>query len=192
MLRNTDTAYGSVVKWLHWMMALWVLTAMAIIFYLTWGHTPGRPPPGLDYHKAVGFTLLIPLVIRVYWRATNPVPKLLDSMASWQVYASRLSHFLLYFYMFAMPVTGYLGNGGGVNYGFFRIPSFRGSAVANWIFDTFGITYDQWNVFFDTFHYGISGPYVLPGLILVHAGAAIYHHLVQKDDVLMRMLPAKT
>jgi len=192
MLRNTDMAYGSVAKWLHWLMAVWVLMACAIIFYLTWGYTGEGAPPGLNYHKAVGFSLLIPFVVRVYWRATTPAPRLLDSMPAWQEQASCLSHFLLYFYMLAMPISGYLGNGAGVNYGFFRIPSFRGSGIADRIFSTFGTTYDQWNVFFDTFHYGISGPFILPILLLVHAGAAIYHHAVQKDKVLMRMLPDKS
>ena len=28
-------------------------------------------------------------------------------------------------------------------------------------------------------------------LVLVHVGAAVYHHVVQKDDVLRRMLPGK-
>lgn len=191
MLRNTDTSYGSVAKWLHWLMVLWVLTAYTIIFYILGQHDGQGPIPGLDYHKAVGFTILIPLAIRIYWRSTNPKPRHPDSMPMWQVWASRTSHFLLYFFLLAMPITGYLGNGGGVNYGFFRVTSFRRTGLGNWIMETFQLTREQFELPFDTFHYIIVGPYVLSTLIVLHAGAAVYHHFVQKDEVLKRMLPKK-
>ena len=47
-------------NWLHWLIALWVLTAYVVILYLT-GRTDERPPPGLNYHKVIGFTILIPV-----------------------------------------------------------------------------------------------------------------------------------
>ena len=190
MLRNTETSYGSVAKFLHWLMALWVLAAYVVIIYLTWGHTEGLIP-GLNYHKVVGFTVLVPLVFRVIWRVINPAPRLPPGMPRWQVRISRLSHLLLYFFMFAMPVSGYLGNGGGVDYGIFQIPPFMRTSLALWIFDALGITWQQWDVFFDTFHYRIVGPFIFSTLIIAHASAAIFHHVVQKDDVLRRMLHDK-
>lgn len=189
MRSNTESSYGSVAKFLHWTMALWFLCAYVIIIYLTWDHTEGLIP-GLNYHKVVGFTILVPLVFRLAWRLRNPQPALPASMPRWQVHASRLSHLLLYFFMFAMPITGYLGNGGGVNYGIFQVPPFMRTDLALWIFSTFGITAQQWDVFFDTFHYRIVGPFVFSTLIVLHATAALYHHYVLKDAVLARMLPA--
>jgi cytochrome b561 len=91
--------------------------------------------------------------------------------------------------MFAMPVSGYLGNFGGVDYGLFQVPPFRTTGIASWIFATFDVTPEQWDVFFDTFHYRIVGPYVFSTLIVAHASAAVVHHVVQKDNVLRRMLP---
>jgi cytochrome b561 len=190
MLKNTESTYGSAAKWLHWLTALWILAAYVVILYLT-GRTDQRPPPGLNYHKVVGFTILIPVLLRLAWRAINPQPKHPDGMPRWQIWASRLSHALLYFLLLAMPLSGYFGNGRGVDYGAFQVPSFRDTRIAAWIFDTFGITYAQLNDFCDAFHYGIVGPYVLWVLILLHAGAAMYHHVVGKDDVLTRMLPGK-
>lgn len=191
MLKNTRTTYGSVSKFLHWSMAAWIVTAYVVIIWLTWDHTEGLIP-GLNYHKVIGFTILVPFVIRVVWRLWNPPPPLPASMPRWQVWLSRLSHSLLYFLIVAMPVTGYLGNFGGVDYGIFRIPPFVRTELAAWIFDTFGITVQQWDVFFDTFHYRIVGPYVFPPVVLLHVGAALYHHVVLKDDVLTRMLPGSS
>lgn len=190
MLRNTEFGYGSVAKWLHWLIAVWVLAAYVIILYLD-ARSDEFPLPGLNYHKAVGLTILIPVLLRLGWRLLNPAPKLPAGMPRWQRRVSGLSHSVLYFLLFAMPLSGYIGNGGGVDYGLFRVPPFSRTSMAAWINDTLGITYEQLNNFFDAFHYGVVGPYVFWVLILVHAGAAIYHHVVQKDDILKRMLPEK-
>lgn len=194
MLRNTETSYGSVAKWLHWLVALWVLAAYAIIFTFHWVYGSDNSVRGLfiTSHKAVGFSVLVLVAFRVYWRLTNPVPKLPADMPGWQVRLSHLSHFLLYFFLVAMPVAGYLGNTTGVRYGSFQITPFPETILANWIFSTFNITFEQWEVPFDTFHYRISGPFIVWVLVLLHASAAIYHHTVKKDDVLRRMLPGRS
>jgi cytochrome b561 len=188
MLQNTQSTYGSVAKMLHWTMALWFLTAYIVIIYLTWDHTEGLIP-GLNYHKVVGFTILVPLVVRVVWRMRNPVPPLPIGMPQWQIIASKFSHSLLYILMFVMPITGYLGNGGGVDYGVFQVPPFMRTALAAQIFDALGITAQQWDVFFDTIHYRIVGPYVFSTLVVLHACAALFHHFLLKDNILRRMLP---
>ncbi len=186
MLRYTRTAWGSVTRFLHWLMAAWIVTAYAVIIYLTWGHTEGLIP-GLNYHKAIGFAILLPFGFRLVWRLCNPAPALPPDMPAWQVRLSQLTHVLLYFLMIAMPVSGYLGNFGGVDYGSFQVPPFARTELASWIFTTFGISGEQWDIFFDTFHYRVVGPFVFPVLVALHAGAALFHHLVKKDDVLRRM-----
>ncbi|MFL2545828.1 MAG: cytochrome b [Candidatus Rariloculaceae bacterium] len=193
MLRNTEATYGSVAKWLHWIMALWVLTAYVIIYYLQWGHGGEGPMRSalITYHKGVGFSILIPLAIRIFWRATNPAPKHVAGMPAWQINASRISHFLLYFFLLAMPVTGYIGNGVGVSYGDFRVTPFQETSVAIWAMNAFDVTYEELEVPFDTFHYRIAGPFILWVFVLIHASAAIYHHVALKDNVLARMLPRK-
>lgn len=190
MLKNTQSSYGSVARFLHWLMALWILTAYLVITWLTWDHVAG-PIENLNYHKVVGFTILVPLAVRVVWRFMNPPPPLPAHMPRWQVRASHFSHFLLYFLLLAMPITGYLGNFGGVDYGFFQVTPFWRTDLANWIFTTFSIDPQQWDYFFDSFHYRVVGPWIFPAVVLLHAGAALYHHFVQKDDVLRRMLREK-
>ena len=142
MLRDIGATYGRAAKFLHWLMAAWIVTAYVVIISLTWRHTEGLIP-GLNYHKVVGFTILLPFIVRVLWRMCNPAPALSDGMPFWQARLSRLSHGLLYFLMIAMPVTGYLGNFGGVDYGIFRVPPFARTELAAWIFATFDITGQQ-------------------------------------------------
>jgi cytochrome b561 len=96
-----------------------------------------------------------------------------------------LSHFRLYFFILAMPISGYMGNGSRVNYGIFQVKPFMDTSIANWIYNTFGIP-------FDIFHYGIARPFIIWVLVLLHVIAAIYHHTMLKDNVLKRMLPSKS
>ena len=188
MLKNSLSTYGSVAKWLHWLIAAWVLAAYVVILYLDW-RSDAFPLPGLNYHKAVGFSILIPVALRIVWRFISPPPRLPDGMPRWQRRVSGLTHFLLYFLLLAMPLTGYFGNGGGVNYGFFRVPPFSRTALSAWLNDSAGFKFAQQDTFFDAFHYGVVGPYIFWVLIVSHAGAAVWHHVVQQDDILKRMLP---
>lgn len=190
MIKNTTYSYGSLAKWLHWITALLFLSAYVSIYYLHWVLNDEGPlrSPFIRFHKAIGFSVLVFFFLRLFWRATNPKPRLPDSMSGWQVKASQLTHFLLFFFLLAMPLSGYVGNGSGVSYGFFSITAFKNSGIGIWIMDLLNVTYEQWEVPFDYFHYRIAGPLVLWILIAVHAAAAIYHHFVYKDDVLKRML----
>lgn len=193
MLKNTTSSYGSVAKWLHWLTALLFLVAYVSVYYLHWvldGEGPNRGTI-VRFHKAVGFSVLVFFFLRLYWRFTNPTPKLPETMSGLQIKASHFVHFLLYFFLLAMPLSGYLGNKSGVSYGFFSITAFQDSSIGIWILDLLNLTYEQWEEPFDYFHYEIAGPLLLWMLIAVHAGAAIYHHVVHKDDVLTRMLPGK-
>ena len=60
-----------------------------------------------------------------------------------------------------------------------------------WIMEKLNVTWDQWQAPFDYFHYHLAGPYFLWILIAIHIGAALYHHYIYKDDVLIRMLPER-
>jgi len=175
-------------------MALMILTAYVIIYYMHWVLGNDAPNRGefVNYHKAVGLSTLIFLVIRIYWRATNPHPKLPSSMPKWQVMASNGTHYLLYLFLIAIPLSGWIGNSSGVNYGLFRIPPLDQVAWGVWFLEFIGVTYDDFQAPFDYFHYHLSGPILLPIILAAHIGAALYHHYVEKDDVLRRMLPGKS
>jgi cytochrome b561 len=193
MIRNTELSYGSVAKCLHWLTALLILVAYILVLYLEYvlhGEGPMRSPV-IRLHKAIGASILVFIVLRIWWRATNPNPKLPDSMPKWQVTVSHMTHFSLYALLVAMPISGYLGNGNGVSIGLFAIPGFAKTAIGAWTLNLLGLTFEQWEVPFDFFHKNIVGPFVLWVIITAHAGAAIYHHYVEKDDVLKRMLPEK-
>lgn len=193
MRHNTASSYGSVAKWLHWLTALWILAAYVLVLYLEYvlhGEGPLRSPI-IRLHKAIGASVLVFVVLRLWWRIKNPSPALPESMPAWQVKISHATHFLLYAFLIAMPLSRYLGNGGGVSFGVFSIPSFPNTMLGSWLLGVLNISFEQWEVPFDYFHYKLAGPFLFWIMIAAHAGAALYHHYVEKDDVLRRMLPAR-
>lgn len=192
MLKNTDTTYGSVAKWLHWIVALCFLIVYAIVYYRHWFLTNADAfyRPSLQIHATVGMSVLVWASLRIWWRLKNPQPKL-PPMPGWQVKSSHWMHWVLYFFMFAMPISGWFGFGGPLDYQLFEIPTFRNTGLGQWLLELFNTDWDNWEGKWDFFHKQISGALVLWILIVIHIAAALYHHHVQKDDVLKRMLPGK-
>jgi cytochrome b561 len=191
MIRNTENSFGSVAKWIHWLTATWILAAYVVIYYMHWVVGNDSPNRGsyVNYHKMIGFSTFIFIAIRLYWRFTNPQPKHPSSMPKWQVMASNGTHFLLYFFLIVIPLSGWIGNSSGVNYLLFRIPPVDELAAGVWFMQAIGVTYDEFQAPFDYFHYHLSGPILFPIILGAHIGAAMYHHYVEKDEVLKRMLP---
>jgi cytochrome b561 len=99
-------------------------------------------------------------------------------MAAWERAAARLSHFLLYALMIALPVTGWIINSAS------NVP-FR----IFWLIPLPAIVApDQPTA--DLFELVHGGLFTLLALVLVaHIGAALRHHYVKRDTVLARMLP---
>lgn len=193
-LRNTQMEYGSVAKWLHWLTALCFLAAYVSVYY---AHVfvpleSDQRPLFTRMHAMFGFSVGVFFLPRIIWMFMNPKPEV-DPGPVWQHNASKVVHWALYFFMIAMPLSGWLGFGA-TSFPFlslFDIPTFRGSAlyapiVEGWL----GITFQQFEEPFDYFHKQIAGPWLVWVLIVVHTGAALYHHYVQKDNTLRKMLPS--
>lgn len=193
MMKNTETTYGSVAKWFHWLVAFCFLAAYVVVYYKIWflGREDPLFGPSLNVHAAIGFSVFVWASLRIIWRLMNTQPKM-PVMPKWQHNSAHLMHWVLYFFMFAMPVSGWFGFGGSIDYGVFQIPTFRETGTGQWILDLLNTEWDVWEKKWDFFHKDISGAWALWILIVMHAGAALYHHFVQKDDTLTRMLPEKS
>ena len=87
-----------------------------------------------------------------------------------------------------MPVTGYLGTG--VDTAYFNITQFRETAAYDYLVtQTLQLDWEAFEKPIDYLHKDIGGAVLVWMLIVLHAGAALYHHFVRRDDVLRRMLP---
>ena len=178
MLRNTADSWGAGVKFFHWVMAaLIVFQLMLGLMAVTWPVSPTK----LDlfvWHKSFGVLILTLVALRLLWRLANVTPALPAGMADWERMGARMSHFLLYLLMIALPLTGWIINSAA------NIP-FR----IFWLVPLPAIVAPDKGMadLFAQIHGGLA--LTLVAVLVVHIGAALRHHFIKHDNVLIRMLP---
>ncbi|MES2259859.1 MAG: cytochrome b [Pseudomonadota bacterium] len=174
MQRYTKTA-----MLLHWLTAILIIAAFFL--GLTMVDIKGISPTKLRYyswHKWLGVTVLLLSCLRILWRKANRPPPHPAGMPAWQVHAAEGVHYLLYFLIFAVPVSGYLyttaANVPVVYLGLWKIPAlFEGTP--------------ELKALFKPIHYWLT--MTMAAVVVAHALAALKHHFIDRDDVLKRMLP---
>ncbi|HTQ74357.1 MAG TPA: cytochrome b [Burkholderiales bacterium] len=178
MFRNDPDTWSAAAKLFHWGMALLIFAQIALgLLAVSWRLSPTK----LDlfvWHKSTGMLILALLALRLAWRLSHRVPALPLEMPAWERAGARVSHFLLYTLMLALPLTGWvISSASGVPFRiFWTIPLPAVAAPDKGLADQFA-TIHGWLV-------------SLLALVLVaHIGAALRHHYVKKDTVLARMLP---
>jgi len=177
-LRNTSTAWGSIAKSFHWIIATLILTQFALGWTAEAWH---RSPTKVDlfvWHKSIGILILTLVVLRVAWRLAGRVPELPADMSRLERRLAAASHALLYVIMVAMPVSGWIINSAAN----FPLKIF-------WLVPLPDITPPSKSIqeIAETVH--LTFFWSLAALLGLHVAAALRHHFVKHDDVLLRMLP---
>jgi len=90
---------------LHWVMAIMVLAMLFI--GLSMVVSLADYPLLVSIHRPLGIAILVLVVIRFVNRLVNPAPPLPDHMPSWQRFAAKASHVVLYLLLFALPLVGW-------------------------------------------------------------------------------------
>jgi len=179
MLRNSHDAWGSVAKMLHWLM----LALIVVQVSLGWTAELWRLSPTklnlFIWHKSTGILLLLLAVIRIGWRLANPPPRPPDGLPGWERVAGIAVHLALYMLIVAIPVSGWVINSAA------NIP-----LNVFWLFPLPDITAPGKSLadFAARVHSGLL--ITLSVVLCVHIGAALRHHFIRRNDVLMRMMPA--
>jgi cytochrome b561 len=175
--RNSAVRYGFVAQGLHWIIA------SLLIVQVTLGKIADQLPLGLDKlalmarHKSVGITILALAVVRLTWRLIDRPPPP-PPMPRWQFLASRLNHAAFYVLLFAMPLSGWLM-----------------SSASNYPVSWFGLI--QLPDFVrpdETLEHRLEDVHetlakVLITLAILHVAAALKHQFIDRDGLLIRMLP---
>lgn len=95
---------------MHWLMALIIISLLAIGFYMTSWMDKESPNKMMIYnlHKSFGALVLFLIVGRIFIRLSKPVPALHESIPMLEQKLAGLVHFILYGLMIFMPLSGYL------------------------------------------------------------------------------------
>jgi cytochrome b561 len=178
LIGNTAERFGLVAKTLHWLTLALLIGAFTLAVSMVNMPFSPRKLEFYSWHKWVGVTIFLVAVVRLAWRLANPVPQPPATTPSWQRRLAGLSHAALYAILIVMPVTGWIMSSAlnlpVVYLGLVHIPSPFG--VDRALGETMKIV-----------HLSLAVALLL--LVAIHALAALYHHLVLRDDVLRRMLP---
>ena len=173
--RYTRTAMG-----LHWAIALLIFIAFPLGLYMHDLHLSPLKLKLYSWHKWIGITVFLLVVLRVLWRTTHRPPALPD-IAQWQRIASHITHMLLYALMIAVPLSGWLMSSAKgfqtVWFGVLPIPDLIGKDR-------------ELGKQLATVHALLN--YTMLVLVATHIAAALKHHFIDRDSVLRRMLPFQT
>jgi cytochrome b561 len=182
MIRNTTSNWGSVARAFHWILGLTIIGMLAFGWWMN--HIPARPDRFFyrSIHADIGYLLLALMALRLVWRWINPVPAMPADTSKWERIAARVGHFALYAVVFLVIMLGWAHSGArpqgdyGSFFGLFHVPQFTSPDKA---------TADA----FEDRH--IYAAYVLLALIVIHLGAAAWHHFIKRDRVAVRMVDGK-
>jgi cytochrome b561 len=169
--------YTRTARVLHWVTAALVLimVPLGIVIANEWGG-PLQDP--LYYlHKSIG-ALIIPLiVVRLAYRLTHRPPTLPDDIPPLQRSAAHATHWALYALLIVQPLLGWMATSAYPApipvFGLFDLPPLLlpNRALSDQLF--------SWHRLIGL---------VIAALAALHIGAALFHHFVRRDRVLLRMI----
>lgn len=175
---TATSRYGRLTIALHWLMLVQLAAVYACIELRELFPKGSDPREALKtWHFMLGLSVFALVWVRIVARRLGGTPPITPVPPAWQQFAARAVHGLLYLLMVAMPLGGWLmlsAAGKPVPFFGLELPPLMGPDEA------FAKTVKSWH---ETA--GQTG-YVLIGL---HAAAALFHHYVQRDDTLRRMMP---
>lgn len=170
--------YTRVAIILHWLIAL-LIVANYVIAWSAEDLPKAELIALMGYHKANGLSILTLTLVRIAWRLVHKGPPFSAALSAWEVALARVTHFLFYFLMLAIPLTGWgMVSGGGDPvswFGLFEIPALPvgpDKALG-------GIFHESHEVL----------AIVMLGLLALHVAGALKHQLLDRDDTMARMAP---
>ena len=175
-----NTHYTATAKGLHWLMALLIFGLLALGFYMSDLPLSPEKLQFYSWHKWAGVTVFALVWLRLLWRVTHRPPAYPISMSGLQQALAHTGHLVLYVLMIVIPLSGwFMSSAKGVQtvwFGVLPLPDLIGRDKE--LGKQLAELHSALNI----------------GLLLLiggHAAAALFHHLVHKDDILRRMLPAR-
>jgi cytochrome b561 len=176
--RASVPRYTGVAIVLHWLVALLILGSFVVGIYMVNLDLSPWKLKVYSWHKWTGVTIFLLVALRLAWRVSHRPPALPAAMPEWQRHAAAIAHALLYLLMLAVPLSGWVMSSAGgfpvVYFGVLQLP------------DLVAKNKDLFELM-KSVHFALNK--ALLAIVIVHVVAAVKHHYVDRDDVLVRMVP---
>ena len=178
MTKTSDERYALSTIVLHWLIALLIIGLIALGYYMV--EIPRNTPERTYFfslHKSLGVIAAVLIVVQIVLHFTHRPPLLPATMPAWEIKASLAAHWVLYFLMVAVPVSGYISS----SFSKYGVHVF-GLKLPHWGWDN-----KELRDLYVTLH--SIAAMVLIAVVVLHVLAAFKHLLIDKDRVLQRILP---
>ncbi|HHL4077897.1 cytochrome b [Burkholderia sola] len=174
-MTSQNPTFSVPARALHWLMAVLII-AMLFVGAGMVSTVSARYPQLLALHRPLGIAILLLAVIRLGVRLTHRPPPLPSDIPLWQTIVAKLSHYLLYALMIAMPLIGWaMQSAGG-----YPIVMWKGVGLFP-ILPHDIVVYGQLR----RLHGLLAYAFFL--LILGHLAAALVHAWIRRDGVFESM-----
>lgn len=184
-MQTSSAHYNTVAKMLHWLMALLIVGMLVLGLVMTTGNVldgPGKAV-ALQMHKSFGMIVLILSLFRLAWRWLKPPPPFPAQMPRWEKLAAHITHVILYVLMLVMPLVGWM-----------MISTFPHNSLFFGLFPIPNVPFlhdlpnkKDIREVLENIHWSLA--WVIVTFVALHAGAALKHHFIERNDILLRMAP---
>lgn len=167
--------YNSTARALHWIIAAMVLFNLFTgLFHEAMEHAWQSIP----LHEATGLMILLLSIARLVWRLRWTTPDYPVDFSPLLRKFAAATHGLLYILMLTLPVTGWI---------FASAAKYPISVYGLFDWPKLAVTKDMPIVGAAHETHEVLG-FTFAALVVLHVGAALYHHFALKDPTLRRML----
>ena len=170
--KSTTDQYGAVSVTIHWLSAVLIMVLIASGLRADGLEDPASKADLLRAHVPLGGTVLLLTVARIgWWFFAEKKPGSLP-MPIWQRHFSRAVHVLFYVMILGITASG--------------IGMMVLSGAGPFLFGGSAMNLPNFNDYPPRIPHGI-GARVMIAILVLHAGAALYHQFIRGDRLLRRM-----
>lgn len=172
-MKSSATRYGSVAVTIHWLSAILILAMLGSGFRSASMTESAAKEAILMVHVPLGAVILGLTLLRLFWWwRVDQKPRPIAGNPAWQTVSAKIIHVLFYIVILGMVASGFgiivLSGAGSILFGDGAAPLPDFSEVLPRV------------------PHGLGARLML-ALLMLHAGAALYHHFIKRDGLIWRM-----
>ncbi|HEU4671048.1 MAG TPA: cytochrome b [Dyella sp.] len=178
MRASGNGRYSATVRWAHWLTVLAVVAAYLLVELGDDEDRGGTVGAAMQGHYLAGLVVLGLLLVRMVGMALGPRPPILPAPSPLSMLAARITHLALYLFLLAQPVLGILA----VNYAGEKVTlPWPGASLPALVQAD-----PRAREFVEELHESLGE--IFYWVIGLHVAAALWHHVMRRDNTLRRML----
>ena len=177
-LRSTNESWGNIAVGFHWLVALLIVALSALGWVAANWHLSPTKISLFMWHKSIGLIVLGLVVLRLLWRTLDRHPAFPLDMSCTEQRLATAVHCTLYACMFAMPISGWVIN---------SAAGFPFKLFGLWPVPDIAAPNESLQEGAELVHLSLF--WLLAGTVGLHVLAALRHHFIKRNSVLLRMLP---